>query len=53
MRVHGVVATMLFAQYVLGFAPGRDNAFHRLRVTVTRGGVKTRHRDGYYPPPSR
>lgn len=41
------------SQYVLGFAPGRDDAFHRLRVTVTRGGVKTRHRDGYYPPPSR
>jgi hypothetical protein len=41
------------SQYVLGFAPGRDDAFHRLRVTVTRGGVKTRHRDGYYPPPPR
>jgi len=40
----------LKGQYVLGFVPDRpagDGRYHKLKVEVTRPGVKVRHRSGY------
>lgn len=41
------------SQYALGFTPEPGRRFRKLRVLTNRRGVKTRHRDGYYPPPAR
>ena len=43
----------LSAQYVLGFVPDdpkTDGRYRRLKVEVSRKGLKLRHRAGYYAP---
>lgn len=61
LRVDKVEPDLLFdqilgdigSQYALGFTPEPGKRFRKLRVLTNRRGVKTRYRDGYYPPPAR
>ena len=48
--IYDKILDELKGQYVLGFVPDRPTAegrYHKLKVEVTRPGVKVRHRPGY------
>jgi Ca-activated chloride channel family protein len=54
--VYDQILEELSAQYVLGFvsdSPRRDGGYRRIKVEVSRKGLKLRHRAGYHSPDER